>query len=145
MQAILTDSKPLLLRLIHQAEDLCASSRHAAYYLRRSQHDHELSAVESGMSMAGYLLRSCGWTMERGYIGSFWFEMPNETPTAKPPAILLKCLLGDLRRAVRKLRKAIKLTIDPDARHELRLALICTIGVLLPLRNAQKTILDELK
>lgn len=99
--------------------------------------------------MAGYLLRGCGWGMEKGYIGSFWFETPNDFTTAQPSEELFKLLLSDLARAGRKIRKALELLPAGDegahVRHELKMAWVCILGCQLPLRQAQKSILSDMK
>lgn len=128
-----SESFPLLMRAIHQAEDLCESAAHAAYYLRNHDLDYELRAVQAGTSQAGYHLRHCGKMLESGYNQSDWFEESDDLSTIPPSIELLDCLMKDIKRIPRKIRKAISYLADyQDCKteiRELRKAMACILGI----------------
>lgn len=143
-----TESYPLLMRCIHQAEDLCESASHAAYHLRRHPSEAELNSVESATSQAGFHLRRCGKMLETTYNESNWFDTPSKPGTARRSVALLRCMVKDLERAVRKIQKAASYLADYDDCRaellELRRAKACLAGCLLALRQCYRVYCSDI-
>lgn len=144
-----SESFPLLMRCIHQAEDLCESASHAAYYLLKHPQEYEFLGVEAATSQAGYHLRRCGKMLEDGYNESNWFDIPNELSKAPRSKLLLRFLLSDLTNAVRKINKAISYLADYKSCkvevRELRKARACLTGSVLALRQCFQSLLCEIR
>lgn len=132
-----SETFPLLMRTIHQAEDLCEAASHAAYYMRNNSLDFELCGVESGTSQAGYHIRQAGKMLEEGYNESDWFEISDEPSSVPASMELYQCLMKDLKRTVQKIRKAISYLADwqdcKDEIKELRKAQVCILGAYYPM------------
>lgn len=153
-----TKEFPLLMRLLHQGEDLCESAAHAAYYLCKGRAGYgtdfvfgtEILAVVPATSQARYLIWKCGRSLEDGYSdGAMWFEAPNKPSKAQFSKELAMLLMQDLKRLVTKINKAISYMADYRSCKEdirlLRKAKTCILGCYYPIAQGFDTLLWEIE